>query len=690
MGILEDFFNKNSNDQEALQLRAYAKLVESINEKQSFFSDNKESIAEYLKTKVNTEEKSIDIPFTAEEFSDIIYSLDERKRHFDDAIDTIEKMFEVIVVDKNSLEQRQYFMKMFKASLKDNFKFASLISFNFPYMLNIFEDKMLFLHLFEYMTSFTYWTHEYRHFLVEYITASRVYYVDETVFFTNIINVINNNKGFLNEKVVASLLAEDKKKAGIYEVSTKEVEELETRLKELLAKVEKVDDNLQTKIDGATKVWQGKFDAINEGITKLEKEYTEQIEQKFASLNKIIIAHNEKSKDSMLHIDGLVNSFQESVKAIKKELDIATSNLLRGEVVKLTEDYKASVEMINELIRNSAGLGDTERNIVNELARKYLMIIGFISDKEIQSTEVSTPGGMNKYFDSSRPLKERLDAVLANKKPGELYHSSIDKIVKEILNNNPVYLVGPSGSCKTYSVKQVAELLGLPLYDFGFVTDEHETFKSYKDVNGKFVKNVFYQAYKTGGICFFDEIDNSESKALVELNRIMGGKDGYEAYLFPNGELVTPHPNLRIVVAGNTYGEGANEAYSTRERLDFGTIDRFSPIRYYYDEVFERQVLIDYPEAYDFAMAYRAALANVNDEYFFTTRRIFKMKKNLDSGCYSIDEIIEDFFVKSLRLDVLENILKNISINRDNEYYIAFDNSVNEKRNNPKTRTRRR
>jgi len=224
------------------------------------------------------------------------------------------------------------------------------------------------------------------------------------------------------------------------------------------------------------------------------------------------------------------------------------------------------------------------------------------------------------------------------------------------------------------------------LYNFGFVTDEHETFKSYKDVNGNFVENMFYHAYKNGGICFYDEIDNSESKALVELNRIIGGNGEYEAYLFPNGELVYPHPNLIIATAGNTYGEGASELYSTREKLDFGTVDRVHVIEYYYDRNLEKKVLEKYPKMFDFCMAYREVLENIGYDYSFTTRKIFKIKKNLDSGCYSAHEIVSDFFINGIRIDVLENIKNNIKLN-GNIYYEAFASIVESRK---KVYTRRR
>lgn len=670
MGILDSLFNKK----DAEELKPFEKLINSIETSDDFLSVNKGYVLNYLKQKLETE----DFIFSLDEFSLIVNELNKNYIIFNDKIKIIEKMHYRIVNDKNSYEQKQLFMKMFNIGLNDSFVLSEIIFSDYFYVYDLFENKVLFLNLFEYLVKMNSKLRDGYSYLFKYIRESRQYYVDEIMFFTNIINVLEKYNGFIDDTAINVLLNEDKKKAGIYEVSLNTIEELEYKilsLKEIIAGYEKNIDE--------------RYKEANDNISSYEQSLVNRLEKKFEELNKQIIDYNKKIGSNIIDIEAKLKNFNQMFLSLKKELDIANANLLRGEVVSLSHDFENSVELINSLINNSSSLGENERKIIRELGKNYLKLISAISDKGCSEVEVITSNGLNKYLDSSVPLKDRLKSALANKKPNELYHSSVDKIVKEILNNNAVYLVGPSGSCKTYSVKQVAELLGLPLYDFGFVTDEHETFKSYKDVNGKFVKNIFYQAYKNGGICFFDEIDNSESKALVELNRIIGGKGEYEAYLFPNGELVQPHPNFRVVVAGNTYGEGANEAYSTRERLDFGTIDRFSPIKSDYDVEFERQVLKDYPYVYDFCMAYRDALSLVNDEYYFTTRRIFKIKKNLDSGCYSREEIIEDFFTKSLRLDVLEKVCQNMDIDKTNPYYQAFCSVLGVKKNSVKTKVRK-
>ena len=680
MGLWEDLFGRGNNTEEDSDIKIYTKLLKSMKENETLYEYNKAGIASYLKLRIDEQTGNIDIPFTASEFIDIIRLLEKHHISLESKFTVIEEMYKKIVIDKNNLEQRQYFFKMFEASFDDNFKLAEIILFKFPYIMDIFENKELFLSMYQYLAPKTYHqNHSYCVELLEYIKRARIYYVDEFAFFTNIINVYDSHRSHLDDAIINELINEDKRFAGIYDVSYKEIEALANRL-----------DEIKKEADTYSGTMKKKFSEIEEGIQSLMNSYAIKIKKEFESLSSQIGAYNDKAKSSMVSIDEVISSFRSSFSTIKKELDMATSNLLKGEVIRLTDDYEASVKLINELISNSSNLGENERNIIRELGRKYLTLISATIDKEKEYVGPTISGGVNKYLDSSRPLKERLEEALANKSPNQLYHSSFDKMIKEILNNNVVYLVGPSGSCKTYSVKQAAELLGLPLYDFGFVTDEHETFKSYKDVNGTFVKNNFYEAYKTGGICFFDEIDNSESKALVELNRIIGGNGEYEPYLFPNGELVYPHPNFRVVSTGNTGGEGANEAYSTRERLDFGTIDRFSLIRYYYDEPFERQVLNDYPEVYQFCMAYRRALTMVNDEYYFTTRKIFKIKKNLDSGCYSMDEIIEDFFIKNFRSDVLSQVLQKISIDNNNPYYVSFKEKVEGKKNSAKIRVRGR
>ena len=702
MGFLDGFISKSELSNTELEIKSFEKFIRELKNNENISEEIKQTITDFIKNEIIIDGSLNELNFNYEDFTFILnlYQKNSIESSFSDYLNIVSKLYDKIVRDKNNRTQRQLFYKTLRIGVKNDFTFLTLIINEYNSIFDIFERKELLLSFLENIPSSD-MEYEYARKYLDYVIRARRFYVDEIQYFTRIITVC---KAYYNTKfsknTIEYLFIEDRRNAGIYDVSMEDIERIEQKILELKNELEEY-SNLKEK----------HIERIESSVRNLNGSYKANIQKKFSIIdstlndyqNEVLKSKTELenyTEDSKKEMGKYLDSLVLNIEELKKELDIAMRTLVTGESTKITKDYKECVNLINDLM-NSVNIDTTVQEKITKLGEILLRIVSIIQDKkdEVKDTnnnfenrnESSTT--VNKYLDSSRPLKERLDSALANKKTNQIYHASVDKVVKELLNSNTVYLVGPSGCCKTYSVKQIAELLELPLYDFGFVTDEHETFKSYKDVNGKFVKNVFYEAYKNGGICFFDEIDNSESKALVELNRIIGGNGEYEAYLFPNGELVYPHPNLRIVVAGNTYGDGASEAYSTRERLDFGTIDRFQAVEYYYDTNLEKKVLENYPDVFEFCIAYRKALENIGYEYSLTTRRIFKIKKNLDSQCYSIEEIVYDFFISSLRIDVLENIrsyiYNNIGISSNNEYYKAFVDAITEKKNNKHTKVRR-
>ena len=688
MGLLDGLFAKGELTLGELETKKYEKIIQDVKNSEKLNDEEKDKITDYINGSILVDGKYNELSFKSDDFN-LILNLYQKQTSFSKFslyIWFVQDLYESIVVDGNDRALKQYFFKILKIALSKHSELLTFILGNYNCVMNLFERKELFISFLENIPS-----NMERVFMINYITyiiEARRYYIDETQYLTRIILVCKKylNAEF-NKDIFNKLIEEDRRCAGIYDVSLSDIEMIEESMSSLKKEVSSFIE--KTRLD---------LEQVSKNVSSLENSYVNEIDKKFAKIISLLVGYSMDMNSKKDEMDKYYEMLVKEMNGLKEEIDRVVLNLVNGEATKITSDYQDCISLINRMISGSKNMGTDYRDTLKQVLEILKRIVSFVNDNKDKCVVNETDNvqkvsnvdtGMNRFLDPSRSLKDRLEMALANKKPGEMYHASVDKVIKEILNKNTVYLVGPSGSCKTYSMKQIAEILELPLYNFGFVTDEHETFKSYKDVNGQFVKNVFYQAYKTGGICFFDEIDNSESKALVELNRIIGGNGEYEAYLFPNGELVYPHPNFRVVVAGNTYGEGANEAYSTRERLDFGTVDRFSPVKYYYDEEFERRVLYKYPDAYDFCMAYRAALSLVNDEYYFTTRRIFKLVKNLDSGCYSIDEIIDDFFTKSLRMDVLEKILKNISIDSSNKYYIAFSNAVTSRKSvNTKVRKR--
>lgn len=186
-----------------------------------------------------------------------------------------------------------------------------------------------------------------------------------------------------------------------------------------------------------------------------------------------------------------------------------------------------------------------------------------------------------------------------------------------------------------------------------------------------------YDFYKYGGLAVFDDVDGSESKALLELNKMISGS-GYEPYLFPNEELVIPSPNFRVLSSANTWGEGGDSRYPTREKMDYSTMGRFAQIYYGFDPRIEKAILSKYPEVYDFCIAFRNALEERKAEYILSTADMGRIKEMLESKICTWQEIMEIVILKNKRFDTLQavkGLLKQeISGNPVYDHYVkAFE-----------------
>lgn len=354
-----------------------------------------------------------------------------------------------------------------------------------------------------------------------------------------------------------------------------------------------------------------KIDTVNQllissrqGLTKLDQ-----------SIHAISGLSKEKAEELLAEIDNYRNSFKEVQGEISEE------------VAKVGEKY---IELIQRKL-------DANPGIKKSLIEKQEPVL--------------------ECFNEKIPVLERLEKLKKSKDFNKLYHYCFDDVLEEILLNKSPYLVGPGGVGKTTIVSDVAELFGLKLYNVGFVADEFSAIKGYMDSTGNFVKTPFYNAFKNGGIFFIDEIDNSESKALIELNKFVSN-EGYKPYLFPNDELVTPHPNFRLIAAGNTWGDGADIAYSTRENLDYSTIRRFSQIECGYDLDLERKLFdCGDEEMFAFCIAFRMALKSREGTDEFSTGDLADVNHYLKSKIKTIEKIMKLKFIKNRRVETLSSII---------------------------------
>jgi hypothetical protein len=163
----------------------------------------------------------------------------------------------------------------------------------------------------------------------------------------------------------------------------------------------------------------------------------------------------------------------------------------------------------------------------------------------------------------------------------EVHHEKFLQIKTCIENNIPVYLVGPAGSGKNHTLEQIAKDLELEFYFTNSVQQEYKL-TGFIDAGGNFHETEFYKAFKNGGLFFLDEMDASIPEVLVLLNAAIA--NGY--FEFPNGK-ITAHEDFRVVAAGNTVGNGADEQYTGRLVLDQATLDRFAIIEFSYSRKIE-------------------------------------------------------------------------------------------------------
>lgn len=159
---------------------------------------------------------------------------------------------------------------------------------------------------------------------------------------------------------------------------------------------------------------------------------------------------------------------------------------------------------------------------------------------------------------------------------GVVRHEKYQQILTCIESDIPVFLVGPAGSGKNHTLEQIAKDLELDFYFTNSVQQEYKI-TGFIDAGGTYHETEFYKAFTNGGIFFLDEIDASIPEVLVLLNAAIANK----YFEFPTGR-VTAHEDFRVVAAGNTVGNGADEQYSGRLVLDQATLDRFAIIEFDY------------------------------------------------------------------------------------------------------------
>tara|TARA_S200002703_G_scaffold159693_1_gene174147 strand:- start:13971 stop:15416 length:1446 start_codon:yes stop_codon:yes gene_type:complete len=164
-------------------------------------------------------------------------------------------------------------------------------------------------------------------------------------------------------------------------------------------------------------------------------------------------------------------------------------------------------------------------------------------------------------------------------------HPMFEPSLQATANGMNLFLVGGSGSGKTYMTKQIAEALSLQHHMISCTADmmRHDLF-GFIDAGGNYHTTALRKAWEFGGTMVVDEVDLASANLMGGLNDVANADA--EWLEFPDGR-VPRHLDFRLVACANTIGEGATSTYRGRNALDGAFLDRFVFISVELDEAIE-------------------------------------------------------------------------------------------------------
>lgn len=255
------------------------------------------------------------------------------------------------------------------------------------------------------------------------------------------------------------------------------------------------------------------------------------------------------------------------------------------------------------------------------------------------------------YREHKKEHREKREKKLRTK------HIKYNQIMTCIEVGIPVYLAGPAGSGKNYTVEKIAEELGWNFYFSNSIQQEYKL-TGFIDAGGNYHETEFYKACMDEEECIFflDEIDASIPDVLVLLNAAIA--NGY--FEFPNRRV--DFDNVHFVAAGNTLGNGADERYTGRMVLDSATLDRFAIIPFDYDRDIELGLTNNNEELVNFIHDVREFVDKRGLRHT-VSYRCLKMVTVLEDTGMSLDEILDIVVFKGLDKDTRRIISDGIPNN---------------------------
>ena len=144
-----------------------------------------------------------------------------------------------------------------------------------------------------------------------------------------------------------------------------------------------------------------------------------------------------------------------------------------------------------------------------------------------------------------------------------------------------LYLWGPSGTGKSSFARHLAGKLGLPLFEDSMssgtmIEDLKGTWTPAEGGGFVFHHGPLIQAVLHGGVALLNEADRAPQGLMVSLHSLLDG----EPIQTPMGA-VKPHPWFRLVLTGNTSGQGDTSGHHPdAQQMDAAFLNRCDVLRF--------------------------------------------------------------------------------------------------------------
>ena len=500
-------------------------------------------------------------------------------------------------------------------------------------------------------------------------------------------------EGYLEEFGTYMTSVEEEKRAitSLVDTGRKEIQKAKTEsveaLKQMIAQQKQLlIQKLDEKVLDIEESLQGKSDEV---FRQILESYQDRVEE----FRKIFEGYSVSASKDLIAIQ------KDAQKSLERLKNYATDEPLLQEMMKRLEEQSAYRDQIIQLVakeeelKEKAKESSTTTPVTPSATPEPVVIPGYdrimVPYRRIVLPEkINTM--INPYLDERIPFTKRKEELLKRieekEKEGEIFHKKVKEIAIDLMEGDWPYLWGPSGTGKSYMVKQVASLLGMDFMKAGKITEPYSVL-GYNDPQGRFCFTPTFVAALYGHLLSLDEFDNGNTDTQVVLNDIYSEllnklEDPSETceVIFGTDVPVDINPNFRMISAGNTSGSGENEAFSSRGKIDESIQQRMTPIYIDFDDRVEQKILEGYPVWYKFITDFRRICTEYAENNGLsstlgatTTRDAAAIKKYIDHNSKTIDQIIAEKFVQIKDSEYRKALAREIA----ELYHVDYDGANN-------------